>query len=114
MGGAGRRAAADSRDQRVAGHLLAVDGSCARTGTNRGASSLQPAPRCKIGTSLFNEPIQSSSRHVGLELAIPLVGVELREPGAKLSPFLIGQVADGILNLLNDTHIMSLPRATTN
>lgn len=70
----------------------------------RGASSVGAPTLLDVFARLGDQPIQLASRHVGLNLPIPLVGVELCVPRAKVRPFFGRKSLQCRFDFLNRAH----------
>ena len=113
MGDADRSATSRSRGQQAVGLNRGADGNRTRSVGRLGDSSVRATPLARIRSSFLDQPVEATGRHVSLQLPIPFLGVELREPSAKRSSLLVRKLLNGVFNLLNCTHGCSLFRSRT-
>src|SRR3954452_14717737 len=92
-----------------AGPPPAGPGSRPRIAASPGASSVRAPARARLPAGLLGQPVEPAGRHVGLELAVPFGRVKFGEPRSELGPFLVGQSADGLFELLDGAHAVRIP-----
>jgi len=63
-----------------------------------------------LGERALGKLVQTTARYICFELPIPMPGIELREPRAKLFKLGWRKSLDGAFDLLDFSHLLSLHR----
>src|SRR5713226_8826332 len=87
-------AAMRSSRRRGAAPLPAGRDSMPRNVWPRGVSQIGAPPLAQILQGFVGKRIQSAGRHVLLELPVPVLGIQLRKPGAQQRKFGRGKLED--------------------
>src|SRR5688572_30563221 len=72
--------------------------------TQLSASSVGASPGLAIRPRLGDQPVQLAGIDIGLDLAVPLLGVELGKPGPKCGSLCGRQLLDRLLDLFDGVH----------
>src|SRR6185437_7661032 len=78
---------------------------------SRGGSQVGAMPVAQVPQGLVGEGIHPALGDVALELAVPVRGVELGEPGAQRDEVFVGELADRGLDLIDSAHRGSISLA---